>query len=133
MTTRRRLAATLFLATAALILPMTQACAHHSFAMFDKTRTVTLAGTVRSFQWTNPHSYIVVVVPGAGSESADWLVETGAPGSLTRLDPRWNADVLKPGDRVTVIINPLRSGQKGGALVDVTTASGLILGQHPPR
>ncbi len=66
MTTRRRVAANLFLAAAAPIMPVTEVCAHHSFAMFDKTQTVILAGTVRSFQWTNPHSYIVVVVLGGG-------------------------------------------------------------------
>jgi hypothetical protein len=130
----RRLPATLLCASLALTVPMTVARAHHSFAMFDKSQAVTLVGTVRSFQWTNPHSYIVVVVAGAGGgESVDWLVETGAPGSLTRLDPRWSADVLKPGDKVTVIINPLRSGEKGGALVDLTTSSGIVLGQHPPH
>jgi hypothetical protein len=106
--------------------------AHHSFAMFDKNRNVELVGVVTRFEWTNPHSYIVVSVTENGRQQ-EYTIETGAPGSLIRLDERWRSDIVKPGDRVKLVINPLKSGQPGGALVDLITPDGRVLGQHAPK
>ena len=104
------------------------ASAHHSFAMYDQTKLVTLNGTVKDFQWTNPHSVIWVICGGVGGRSEDlWTVELPtSPGNLSRLG--WSKHSLKPGDKVAVDINPLRDGRHGGSLKKVTlVATGEVL------
>ena len=106
------------------------ALAHHSFAIFDSGKLVTLNGTVKEFQWTNPHS--VAWVQGAlssGGAPQLWALELTAPSSLTRMG--WDKRSLKPGDQVSVEINPLRDGSAGGALKKVTfRPSGAVLTTH---
>jgi hypothetical protein len=104
------------------------AVAHHSFAMFDQTRTVTLTGTVKELQWTAPHVMIWLVAdPQEGEPTGDvggklWSVELStSPGPLARQG--WNRQSVVPGDRVTVEINPLRSGNSGGAFKKLTILS----------
>jgi hypothetical protein len=110
-------------ALTALVLP---AFAHHSFAMFDFTKTVTITGTVKEFQWTNPHVVLWVNVEGKDPKTPDlWTLEMTSPGNLTRTG--WNRKALNPGDKVVVELNPLRNGNLGGALVKVTlTATGQV-------
>lgn len=101
-------------ATAAL-----SALAHHSFAVYDRTKNLTLKGTVKTFQWTNPHVIIwIVVLPEGGGAPQEWSIETTSPGVLTRSG--WNRHSLNPGDRVSVEFNPLRDGSHGGGLNAVT-------------
>jgi hypothetical protein len=89
------------------------ALAHHSFAMFDFNKTVTLKGVVKELQWTNPHVILwVETTPGAGAMPEIWSAELTSPGNLTRNG--WTKRTLKPGDKVTVEISPLRDGGKGG-------------------
>jgi len=116
----------------ALAFAASAAFAHHSFAMFDKNKNVELVGVVTRFEWTNPHSYIVLSVTENG-KAQEYTIETGAPGSLIRLDDRWRSDIINPGDKVKVVINPLKNGQPGGALVDLITPEGHVLGQHAPK
>ena len=94
--------------------------AHHSFAMYDSARTVSLKGTVKSFQWSNPHALLWIMTgPDPGQVSQLWSIELStSPGNLTRMG--WSKRSLKPGDRVIVDLNPLRDGQHGGALKTVT-------------
>ena len=102
--------------------------AHHSFAMYDQTRLVILNGTVKDFQWSNPHSVIFVVRAAAGGRAEEeWSVELPtSPGNLSRLG--WSKHSLKPGDKVSVEVNPLRDGHHGGSLKKVTlSATGDIL------
>lgn len=106
------------------------ALAHHSFAMFDQTRQVTLKGTVKTFQWTNPHAWIEVEVPNAKGDPEVWGVELNSPNNLVRQG--WKRTAMKPGDKVTVIINPLRDGKKGGLFNAVTLADGTLLGNPTP-
>jgi hypothetical protein len=106
---------------AALAAP---ADAHHSFAMFDQTKTVTLKGTVTEFQWTNPHSWIEMDATGA--ETGHWSIELNSPNNLTRQG--WRRSTLKPGDTVSVTINPLRNGKKGGLFNTVVLPDGRTLG-----
>jgi hypothetical protein len=95
------------------------AWAHHSFGMFDMQKTVTIIGTVKDFQWTNPHVWIDVVVPDATTnQSATWSVEGGSTAILMRMG--WSRNALKPGDKVTVVLNPLRTGAIGGSLVSAS-------------
>jgi hypothetical protein len=97
------------------------AIAHHSFAMFDQTKSVTLKGTVIEFQWTNPHSWIELQV---GADK--WGIELNSPNNLTRQG--WRRTIIKPGDAVTVTINPLRNGMKGGLFNTITLPDGRVLG-----
>jgi hypothetical protein len=98
--------------------------AHHSGAMFDDKKTVTLAGTVKAFQWTNPHCWIQVLVPSQGGP-VEWSVEMGAPFEIYRTGLRPTS--LKPGDKITVIIHPVRDGSRGGLYVSATGADGKPL------
>ena len=102
------------------------ALAHHSFAMFDGKKQVTLKGTVRQFQWTNPHAFIHVQVPDNAGGSDIWQVELNSPNNLKRQG--WKSSTLKVGDVVTVVLNPLKDGSKGGLFVTITLPDGSVLG-----
>ena len=102
------------------------ALAHHSFAMFDQSRQVTVVGTVKEFQWTNPHAFIEVV----DSSGLLWSVELNSPNNLIRQG--WKRTALKTGDKVTVVINPLRDGKPGGLFNAVTLPDGTVLGNPKP-
>jgi hypothetical protein len=102
-----------------LVVPLSAADAHHSFAMFDPAKARTLKGTVREFRWVNPHvSLFVLAEPAAGAAPELWAVELTSPGNLTRLG--WSRKSLKAGDKVLVEINPLRDGQHGGGFRKAT-------------
>jgi len=101
-----------------VVLVAMPAAAHHSFAMFDFTKTVTIHGTVKEFQWTNPHVVLWVNVPGKDPQKPEvWWLEMTSPGNLTR--GGWNRKALNAGDKVEVDLNPLRNGNLGGALINV--------------
>jgi hypothetical protein len=92
---------------------------HHSFAMFEPFKSFTFKATVKTFQWTNPHVVLwVLVQPEGGGAPQEWSVETTSPGVLTRSG--WSRLSLKPGDRVSVTFSPLRDGSHGGQLHSVT-------------
>jgi hypothetical protein len=104
---------------AAMLSGAQPAAAHHSFAMFEPTKTLTFKGTVKTFQWTNPHVIISVLVqPDDGGAAQEWALETTSPGVLTRNG--WTRQSLKAGDRVSVVFSPLRDGSHGGGLNSVT-------------
>jgi len=117
------LAAALF---AAPLLASGPALAHHSFAMFDRQKQITLKGTVKEFQWTNPHSFIQIEVVDPQGASASYSIEMNSPNNLTRQG--WKSTALKPGDKVTVVMNPLRDGSRGGLFVSVMLPDGKVLG-----
>jgi hypothetical protein len=104
--------------------------AHHSFAMFDATKVVILKGTVKEFQWSNPHVVIWIYTdsPSGPSGPAElWSVELTSPGNLTRQG--WTRQQFKPGDKVSVEVNPLRDGEHGGGFKQITNlVTGQILG-----
>ena len=94
--------------------------AHHSTTMFDHAQSVTISGTVKEVQWTNPHVAIYVIgTVRSGDEPTLWLLEMTSPGNLVRAGG-WTRTAVKPGDRVTVNFSPLRDGRKGGALKKIT-------------
>jgi hypothetical protein len=95
-------------------LPVT---AHHSGAMFDDAKSMTLFGTVKAFQWTNPHCWIQLAVPGEAG-TVEWSVEMGAPIELFR--GGWRPGTLQAGDRIAVTIHPMRNGATGGLYVSAT-------------
>jgi hypothetical protein len=94
--------------------------------MFDTTNRLTLVGTVSTFEWTNPHVIIGVDVPDDRGGAKAWTIELGSPSILMRAG--WKFNALKPGDKVTLVINPLKNGQAGGLLVSATLADGRVLG-----
>jgi hypothetical protein len=95
------------------------ASAHHSFAMYEPTKTLTFKGTIKTFQWTNPHVVVAILVqPDDGGAAQEWALETTSPGVLTRAG--WTRQSLKAGDRVSVTLSPLRDGSHGGSLNSVT-------------
>ena len=102
--------------------------AHHSGAIFDPSKKVTLTGKVREFQWTNPHCWIQLLVPGATDEQ-EWSVEMGAP--LQLYQGGWRPGTLKPGDEITVVVHPLRDGTRGGLFVAATRKDGTVLWKEP--
>ena len=99
--------------------------AHHSFAMFDQHKTDTISGTVREFQWTNPHVWIQLRVPDASGKDKEWSIECTSVNFLYRRG--WHNDTLKPGDKVTLTIRPLKDGQPGGSLIAVSSLNGAPL------
>ncbi len=101
------------------------AVAHHSFAMFDAGKKVTLAGTVKEFQWTNPHAFIVMMVANSDGQAEQWSIEMGGPGGLARQG--WVPKTLKPGMNVSVVMHPLKEGH-GGQFLAVTLPDGTQLG-----
>ena len=98
----------------AAVVAAPPALSHHSFAMFDAQKEVELVGTVREFQWTNPHSWLQVTVP-RGRANVEYSIELGSPNSMSRRG--WRRTTFKPGDKVTLVMNPMRDGSPGGSLV----------------
>src|SRR5512140_2569120 len=109
---------------ALLIAPFVSA--HHSFAMFDLTREVTVEAVVKDVQFTNPHTWIQILVTDAEGRQTEWGIEAGARGMMTRAG--WTSTTLKPGDKVTLVMHPLRDGKPNGSLVRVTLPDGRTLG-----
>lgn len=112
----------------AVSLSAVPAQAHHSFGMFDQTKVMTLTGTVREFQWTNPHCYIQLTAKDASGNATEWSLEMGAPMYLYANG--WRPSTLKAGDKITVTLNPLKSGKAGGVVIDATMADGKVLGNR---
>lgn len=110
---------------AALLLTALPAVAHHSAAMFDHTKTVKLVGTIVQFGWTNPHSWISIDVPNGKGGTVRWSVECNSPNNLARQG--WKSTSLKPGDKATILIHPLRNGDKGGSFMSAKLADGTVL------
>ena len=110
---------------AAAVLGAAPAQAHHSAAMFDRTRTTTVSGTVRELQWTSPHCWLQVV--SSDPDGGEWSIEMGAPLELYR--GGWRPAILKPGDKITVVLNPTRDGKRGGLYVSATGADGQPIGK----
>ena len=105
---------------AASIFMAQPAMAHHSFALFDVSKTMTLEGRVKTFEWTNPHSWITLEVQGPRNAVDEWLIELPAAGALAR--EGWNKNYIKVGEKLILHVNPLKDGRKGGSLEGFTHA-----------
>lgn len=108
-----------------VLLAAGNAGAHHSAAMFDRDKQVSLTGTIVQFEWTNPHSWIQIDVPNENGGADRWSVECNSPNNLVRQG--WKSTSLKTGDKVTILIHPLRNGDKGGSFLSVTLPDGAVL------
>ena len=107
------------------------AIAHHSFAMFDAQKSTTLEGTVKEFQWTNPHSWILLMVDNAEGKAEQWAIEMGGPSGLARQG--WVPKTLTPGMKVKTVIHPLRDGTAGGQFMAITLPDGTEMGNPNGR
>jgi hypothetical protein len=126
MTTSQALRSCMLLAVAAAASPV---FAHHSFTMFDMTKKITLVGSVTTFEWTNPHSYIEIDVPDEHGAVKHWSIEMGSPSILQQSG--WKFSSLKKGDKTTLVISPLKNGNAGGFLNTATLPDGRVLGNGP--
>ena len=117
------------LLAAGTLLVMASAAAHHSPAMFDRNKEITLTGDVKEFQWISPHCWIQLLVTDAEHPDAapvEWSIEMDNPLGLLRHG--WKPGSLKAGDHVVVVAHPLRDGSHGGEVVSVQTADGELIG-----
>jgi hypothetical protein len=105
------------------------ALAHHSTAMFDMQKTVEITGTIKEFQWTNPHTMTYVVVEGDADVAGEYALEGMSPNYLGR--EGWSRHTLKPGDKVSLQVHPLKDGRKGGFMVSVTLPDGKVMHNLP--
>ena len=118
---------TVLLAVAALAIA-TPALAHHSFAMFDRTKAVQIEGNVKEYEWTNPHVWIHIMVPDQAGTPREWSFEMQSVQQDAAAG--WRPDSVKPGDKVSIEYHPLKDGSRGGQLMSATLANGQHLG--PP-
>jgi Family of unknown function (DUF6152) len=108
------------IAVAALTAPT---LAHHSFAMFDAQKTVTLQGTVKEFEWVNPHAWLRIMVDDEKTgRPVLWAIELSSPTRLVTMGMR--ADSMKPGDAVSVTFHPMKDGTRAGQFIQAVLAGG---------
>jgi hypothetical protein len=108
------------------------ATAHHSFSMFDKEKMITISGTLKEFEWTNPHCWLhVTTTDAATGKMVDWAFEMG---SVTQIAAQgWKVDTVKPGDKITISGHPLKDGSRGGQYRSVKLADGRSFQQVPDQ
>jgi len=116
---------------AVLLFAAGPVAAHHSTAMFDFTKTVKVEGTIKDFQWTNPHTWTIVTVGGKAPIAGEYGLEGMSPNYLGRNG--WSKRSLKPGDKVTLEVHPLKDGRKGGFMVSAKLPDGTVLYNLPRR
>lgn len=115
-------------ATVAIALTAGGAFAHHSPIVFDRTRQITLDGVVTEFRWANPHSWIHINVTDGDGNVASWSVEMDPASHLGRQG--WRSSTVKTGDKITVVVHPLRNDEKGGQYISITLPNGEKLGRR---
>ena len=107
------------------------AYAHHSMNGFDRSKTVSLVGTVKQFKWANPHAWIEMEVPDDKGGVTVWNVEMTSPGVLARAG--WKSITVKPGDKVSIAGRPLLTGEPGVLFVSLTLAGGQTMTDRPAQ
>jgi len=119
----------LLLGSLASLLVSGAALAHHSPVVFDHTKQITIVGTVTEFKWSSPHAWMHIDVAEKGGKVANWGVEMNPASLLARAG--WKATTIKPGDKVEVLIYPLRNDEKGGQYISIKLPDGRTLGEKP--
>jgi hypothetical protein len=112
-----------------LLFQAAPALSHHSNAAYEVQKVITITGVVKEFRWSNPHTWLYVIVDEANGERVEWACEGRAPGILLRAG--WTRHSLKPGETVTVDMSPAKDGSKTSIIARVTKADGTILGNQP--
>jgi len=126
----------LFLSAVVLGVFSQPAIGHHSLAMYDTSTQVTIEAVVEEFEWRNPHSWLHIFVKDENGTESMWTLESNSTGQLTQSG--WTRDSVKPGDVVTVVLNPLRDGTRGGRLEEIRHIDGRVFsrqggGAYDPR
>jgi hypothetical protein len=126
----------LFLSAVVLAVFSVPAFGHHSLAMYDTSTQVTIEAVVEEFEWRNPHSWLHIVVKDDNRTDSMWTLESNSTGQLTQSG--WTKDSAKPGDVVSVVLNPLRDGTRGGRLEEIRHIDGRVFsrqggGAYDPR
>jgi hypothetical protein len=116
-------------ATVALAALAGPAFAHHSYAMFDRAKTDTITGTVKSFEMINPHGWLNLVTRDAQGKVSEWALETGATGQMARAG--WSPGSVAVGDKISVTMHPMKDGSNSGQLVSAVLANGQTLRGFP--
>jgi hypothetical protein len=119
-----------FLLAMAALCVAAPALAHHSFAMFERNKTISIAGVVKEYEWTNPHVWLHIMAPDQTGRSVEWSFEMQSIAQDTRAG--WRKDTVRPGDKITIEYHPLKDGSRGGQLTAGTLADGTRLGPPPP-
>jgi len=117
------------LVTAAVVLAAAPARSHHSNVAYEVTKVVTITGVVKQFRWSNPHTWLYVVVDDGKGGTVEWACEGRAPGILLRAG--WTRSSLKAGETVTVDMSPAKDGKPTAIIARVTKADGTILSNQP--
>src|SRR5512138_2054021 len=120
-------------AAMAALAAASAAYAHHSFAMFDNENQIKLKGKVTDFQWQNPHVYIEIDAQDVNAKekvTKSWTIECANPGILNRIG--WKFNMVKVGDELTLIFAPLRSGEPGALLKQITLPDGKVFSNGAP-
>jgi hypothetical protein len=112
-----------------LLVHAAPALSHHSNSAYEVQKVITITGVVKEFQWSNPHTWLYVIVDDGRGGKVEWACEGRAPGILLRAG--WTKSSLKPGDMVTVDMSPAKDGSKTSIIARVTKADGTILGNQP--
>ena len=120
MTYRKAMRGSAMLGAAALLAA--PALAHHSFAMFDNTRSITLHGKVTDYQWSNPHAYLEIDADDGKGGTRHYTLEMTSINMMSR--GGWTSRTVKSGDQVTVVVSPLRDGKPGGLVLELTLPNG---------
>jgi hypothetical protein len=115
----------------AAMLTAGSALAHHSFAMFDQSKAVTVQGTVKDFRWTNPHVFIQLLIKNDAGNEEEWSIEMTSPEHLARVG--WRPGTVKPGDQITLVIHPMRDGSAAGQYVSGSGPDGPFAGSPAPQ
>ena len=112
---------------AAVLMVSAPLAAHHGAAAFenDPTKRVTVKGTVAEWFWANPHCFLQFDVKAEDGKLVRWVVETSNPPDM--INRGWSIRSFKPGDEVTVVIRPVKSGKPVGSVIKVTKADGTVL------
>jgi hypothetical protein len=124
---RIRLLCAAWLALATLVAGT--AAAHHSATMFDRSRAQVVTGTVKEFQWTNPHAWLQIAATDASGKTVEWSIEMGGINSLARSGYR--PSTFKPGDTVSVHLAPHTDGVPAGLFLGARLGDGTVLGEMP--
>lgn len=111
----------------AAVIAAAPVAAHHSFAMFDQRKIMTLEGKVVEFQWTNPHAFIEL----EAQNGQHWSIELNSPNNLRRQG--WSRTSLRSGEEITLRMSPLRNGEHGGLFLDLRKSNGTVLDSGLPK
>jgi hypothetical protein len=121
----RRLALGFAATASALLFATLPAEAHHSFNMFALDKLVTIEGTVKDYQYKMPHVWLYVLAPKANGAAEEWGFECHSPNLVARKG--WKINTLKAGDKISVVMHPMKDGSKAGSVVRVVLADGRTL------